>query len=134
MSTIRQQRTIEHIKHILSDLFLRHMKDPRILDVTVTNVTIDRELQHASIYVNALGDESRRDDVMAGLTAASGFIRRQVGAQLRLRNIPQLHFHWDPSLVYAEEVNQLLDSLEIPPPDAPDEAEPIDNDQPDLSD
>lgn len=114
MSTVRQQRTAEQIRTTLSQLILLEMKDPRLQGVTVTRVTIDRELQYADIYVNALAEDDREDEVMDGLARATGFLRRELGKSLRLRHIPMLHFHWDPSLAHAEHINQLLDDLEIP--------------------
>lgn len=115
MSTPKQLRTAEHIRQILSELLLRNVNDPRLVDVTVTRVTIDRELQHANIYVNALGEEDREKEIMRALGGANGFLRREVAQRLNLRHAPELHFHWDPTLAYAEEVNRLLDSLDIPP-------------------
>jgi ribosome-binding factor A len=115
MSKIRQQRTAEHIRVILSELFLRHLRDPRLQGLTITEVKIDRELQFADIYVNALGDESRQAEVMTSLEKAAGFLRRELSGRLRVRTVPNLHFHWDPTLAQAEEIDQLLDDLDIPP-------------------
>ena len=67
MSKIRQQRTAEQIRTILSELFLRELRDPRVHGLTITEVKIDRELQSADIYVGALGDDAREEEVMAGL-------------------------------------------------------------------
>lgn len=114
MSTVRQQRTAEQIRTTLSQLLLLEMKDPRLQGVTVTRVTIDRELQYADVYVQALAEDEREDEVMDGLQRASGFLRRELGNVLRLRHIPTLHFHWDPSLAHAEHINRLLDGLDIP--------------------
>lgn len=118
MSKVRQERTAEQIQVILSELFLKEVSDPRLAGVTVTDVLIDRELQHANIYVNALGDDDREKEVMAGLESASGFLRSQVAQRLGLRSAPFVHFHWDPRLRYAEQVNDLLDSLVIPAAEA----------------
>jgi ribosome-binding factor A len=115
MSKIRQQRTAEQIKIILSELTLRQMRDPRLQDLTITDVTIDRELQYADVYVNALGDDGREAEVMAALQGARGYLRRELASRLDLRTVPQLHFHWDPTLAQAEHISQLLDSLDIPP-------------------
>jgi ribosome-binding factor A len=115
MSKIRQERTAEEIRMILSDLLRRDVSDPRLQDLTVTRVIIDRELQHANVYMNALGDESRQKEVMLALDKAGGFFRYELAQRLSLRTVPELHFHWDPTLAYAEEVNQILDSLDIPP-------------------
>lgn len=115
MSQIRQKRTADQILRELSLLCQREINDPRLQDITITDVTIDRELEHADIYVNAFGDESRRKEVMAGLDKASGFLRRELAGRLRLRTVPQLHFHWDPTLAHAARVDEILESLHIPP-------------------
>lgn len=114
MSKIRQQRTADQIHVIMSELFQRQMNDPRLQGLTITGVKIDRELQYADIYVNALGAEERQKEVMLALKKASGYLRHELSGRVRLRTVPQLHFHWDPTLAHAEEVNQILDDLEIP--------------------
>ncbi len=123
MSKIRQRRTEEQIQFFLSDLVLRGLRDPRLQGLTITEVKLDRELQYANIYVNALGDESRRREVMASLSKATGYLRRELSSRLRTRSVPTLQFHWDPTLAHAEEMNQLLDDLNILPEseNAPDE-------------
>jgi ribosome-binding factor A len=117
MSKIRQERTAEEIRMILSDLLRRDVSDPRLMDLTVTRVLIDRELQHANIYVNALGDETRQKEVMKALDRAGGYFRYELAQRMSLRIVPELHFHWDPTLAYAEEVDQILDGLDIPAED-----------------
>ena len=120
--SIKQDRTEERIRVILSELLLREIADPRLQGITVTEVTLDPELKFADIYVNALGDESRQDEVMEGLNRAKGFLRREVGRSIRLRSVPELHFHWDVTLERGERLNQLISSLDIPPED-PQEAD-----------
>ncbi len=128
MSKIRQERTADHIQIILSELFLHAVSDPRLAGVTITQVLLDRELLHANVYVNALGDETREAEVMAGLESAGGFLRREVAQRLDLRAAPILRFHWDPSLRYADEVNALLDRLDIQP-ETPAPAAPASSDE-----
>ncbi|MDJ0752408.1 MAG: 30S ribosome-binding factor RbfA [Ardenticatenaceae bacterium] len=127
MGKIKQQRVAEQIRTLLSELLLFTVNDPRVQGITMTEVTIDRELQHADIKVNALGDEGRKDEVLAGLASAQSFLRRELGRRLSLRKVPQLHFHWDHSLEQALEINRLLDTLEIP--DQPSEAAKDSEDQ-----
>ncbi len=121
MSKIRQERAAEQIQVILSELFLREVADPRLDGVTVTEVTIDRELKYANIYVNALGDDDREAEVIAGLESASGYLRGQIAQRIDLRTAPILRFHWDPRFRYVEEINELLDSLDISPASGADE-------------
>lgn len=115
--SIKQDRVAERIQTILSGLLLREVADPRLHSITITEVTIDAELRYARIYVNALGDEARQTEVMNALGRANGFLRREVGARLRTRNTPELHFYWDEGLARGERINQLLGDLDIPPED-----------------
>ncbi len=117
MGKIKQQRVAEQLRITLSELLLSEVNDPRVQGVTITEVDIDRELMHVDIKVNALGEEERAAEVMAGLNSAHSFLRRELGQRLRLRKIPQLHFHWDYSLQQALEIENLLDQLDIPPAD-----------------
>ncbi|MDE2857440.1 MAG: 30S ribosome-binding factor RbfA [Chloroflexota bacterium] len=113
--SIKQGRMSDRIQQILSQLLVREIADPRLQGITVTEVKLDPELMVAKIYVSAMGDESRQDSVMAGLRRANGFLRREVGKVIRLRNTPELHFHWDHTLEHASRINQLIANLDIPP-------------------
>lgn len=113
--SIKRDRVAEQIRDILSELLLRDVRDPRLHSVTITEVRIDAEFMFADIYVNALGDESRQKEVLQGLQRANGFLRREVGKRVRLRNTPELHFHWDVTLERGERINRLISSLNIPP-------------------
>ncbi|CAG0953173.1 MAG: 30S ribosome-binding factor RbfA [Anaerolinea sp.] len=111
MTTLKQERMAERIREILSTLLLTEINDPALQEVTVTEVRLDRELEYATIYVNALGDEDSRGEVMAGLRRAVGFLRREVGKRVQLRRVPELRFVWDESLSRADGIEKLLDSL-----------------------
>ena len=113
--SIKQDRMSERIQAILSELLLREVSDPRLQHITVTEVKLDSELMFASIYINALGDESRQNEVMTALARAKGFLRREVGKRIRLRNAPDLVFHWDKTLERGERLHHLISSLDIPP-------------------
>lgn len=112
--TIKQDRLSERIQTILSELLLREVADPRLQHITVTGVALDAELMYARVFINALGDESRQDEVMTGLSRAKGFLRREVASRLRVRNAPDLIFQWDRTLERGERLNRLIDSLDIP--------------------
>ncbi len=115
--SVKQERMADRIREILSTLLLLEVTDPALQGVTVTEVALDPELEYANVYVNALGDESRQDEVMAGLKRATGFLRREVGKRIRLRRTPVLNFHWDITLSRAEEIERALDQLDLPPAD-----------------
>ncbi|GAB1422226.1 30S ribosome-binding factor RbfA [Anaerolineales bacterium] len=127
--SLKQDRTQERIRVILSDLLLFEISDPRLQGVTITEVKVDLEIAYANVYVNALGDESRKDEILAGLQHAKGFLRREVGKRIHLRRVPDLIFHWDHTLEHGEHINQVIDKLDIPP--APiEEITEEDNDDP----
>ena len=132
--SIKQGRVGERIQTILSELLRKEVSDPRLYNVTVTEVNLDPELMFADVYVNALGDESRQEQVMKGLKSATGFLRREVGKRVQLRNTPELHFHWDETLERGESMNQLLAKLHIPPASDVIEDEDGDYDDDDESD
>ncbi len=117
MKSIKQQRSAERIRQILSDILLTEVSHPRLFGITITDVKIDRELRHASIYVGALGNDIRQEEVMDGLQSARGFMRRQVALRLQARVTPDLNFIWDPTLARAQRIEALFDDLNIPPAD-----------------
>lgn len=111
MPTVRQRQVAKQIRFMLSELLLRDAKDPRLALVTITDVTIDRDLAYAEIYVGAMGAEDRQREVMEALHHAKGYLRHEIGSRVRLRRTPELRFHWDASLEHGERISQLLDML-----------------------
>ncbi len=112
--SIKQERMSERIHQILSQLLLREVSDPRLRDITITEVALDPELMVAKVYVSAMGDEQRETEVMQGLRRAGGYLRREVGRRIRLRNTPELLFYWDHTLAYADRINAIISNLDIP--------------------
>jgi ribosome-binding factor A len=115
--TRRTQRVADAAKEVIAALLLKDVKDPRIGMVTLTTVEVSPDLRHARVLFSVLGDETKRKESLAGLRSASGFIRREVARQLRLRAAPELLFEFDPSLEYAERLSRLLKDV------LPDEAD-----------
>ena len=111
--TIKSERVAELIFNHLTQLLLTDVRDPRLQGVSVTEVKLDREIEHANIFVNALGEEERRDEVLEALDRAQGFLRSEMASRLRLRRMPQLHFEWDYTLGHAMHMDELLDSLNV---------------------
>lgn len=92
-------------------MLIHEVNDPRLKQIFVTGVKIDRELTHANIYVSAVEGVSRSADVLAGLVSASGFLRRELSARVELRSFPKLIFHWDPTPENADHIEKLLAGL-----------------------
>ena len=117
--SIKQQRSAERIREILSTVLLTEVSDPRLAGVTVTEVKIDRELRHANVYVAAIGTEADdAEEVLEGLESAKGFLRSALAQRLQSRVTPFLYFHWDARLEDASRIEDILFEMEIPPEDA----------------
>lgn len=111
MTSHRKERVAEQIQFLISELLERRIKDPRLTMVSVTAVKTSPTLREATIYVSALEGVAVRDEVMDGLEHAKGYLRREVGRRLQLRNVPELTFKWDESLESGDHVLRLLDDL-----------------------
>jgi ribosome-binding factor A len=113
VSESRSERIADRIKKDLSLLFLQEISDPRLDDVNVTYVEVDRELAFADIYVSARDAEDRKPDIMAALTGAAGFIRSQLAQGIsHLRTFPQIRFHWDPIPGRVARLDQIFTELD----------------------
>nr|MBN1229083.1 30S ribosome-binding factor RbfA [Anaerolineae bacterium] len=118
MPSKKQERVAELIQQLLSEIILFETADPRLAAANILDVEIDRELMVATVYIYAYeADPQTREEVLAGFESAKGFLRREVGGQLRLRHVPELRFKWDDTHEKAATIDQLLDSLDIPSED-----------------
>ena len=110
-SGIRLQRIADRVKQELAEMLIREISDPRLKQIFVTDVKIDRELAFADIYVSAVEGASRAPEVLAGLESASGFMRRALSARVEVRAFPRLRFHWDPTPEHADHIEKILAGL-----------------------
>ena len=81
--------------------------------VSVSDVEVTRDLAHAKVYVTALQPERATKAVKALQAMARGF-RRELGRMLKIRQVPELHFHYDDSVDRGERIDALL--RDLPPP------------------
>lgn len=110
-SNIRLKRIQEQILKVLTEILESRVNDPRVDGVYITDVTVDRELDYANIYVSSLGGEAQSDDILEGLRNASGFIRYNLSQEVKLRVMPQLRFYWDETPERADRIEALLDEI-----------------------
>lgn len=92
-------------------MLIRELSDPRLKQIFVTDVKIDRELTVADVYVSAIEGSSRAAEILAGLESASGFIRKNLSARVEVRAFPRLRFHWDPTPENADHIEKILAGL-----------------------
>jgi ribosome-binding factor A len=110
-SGIRLQRIADRVKQELAEMMIREISDPRLKQIFITDVKIDRELAFADVYVSAIEGSARSAEVLAGLESASGFLRRALSSRVEIRSFPRLRFHWDPTPENADHIEQVLAGL-----------------------
>ena len=103
----------EEIQKELSAL-LRTVKDPRVQDVmiSITRVETTPDLRYTKVYVSFLQNE-KADEAMKGLKSAAGYLRRQLGSNLKLRYAPEIVWALDDSITYGAKMLKLINSLEV---------------------
>ena len=110
----RVERVSALIRREISQLLINGIRDERVQQsmVTITQVEVSGDLQHCKIFVSIFGLESQRDEVMAGLYAASGFLRGELGRRLHMRRAPEVVFQLDQGIEKGTSVLNLLGRLE----------------------
>jgi ribosome-binding factor A len=112
-SKLRVKKIADRIQQLLSEMLITgKINDPRLLSVFITDVTVDRELSYAKIFVSSLEGKSQSDKILEGLEHASGYLRSSLAHEINLRTFPALRFFWDETPERAERIEQLLDSIE----------------------
>jgi ribosome-binding factor A len=99
------------IQRKLTELLLRESKDPRLAEITITDVSVNRDTSRAEVYYSLIGDEEDIKEAQAALEGASGWIRHELAPVLRLRNVPEFVFEYDPSLAHGAKIEALLAEL-----------------------
>jgi ribosome-binding factor A len=117
----RPERVADQIRGELAMLLAREVHDPGIGFITLTRVQVSPDLQLARIYYTALGDDTARAATAKALDRATPFLRRQIGARLRLKRTPDLKFVYDPSIAGQDRIEQLLNELRPPANDDQDD-------------
>jgi ribosome-binding factor A len=122
--TRRTDQVGEALREAVAEIIGHGLKDPRIGFVTITRVEVTPDLRTAKVLFGVLGDMAQREKTLAGLRAAAGFIRREIGRRIQIRHTPELTFQYDVGIEATDRVARLLD--ENPPLSAHDE--PADDD------
>ena len=119
----RPDRVGDEIRRELSELLSRgQVHDPGIGFITLTRVQVSADLQMARVFYTSLGDPQARRDTERALARATPFLRRQIGARMRLRRVPELAFRFDESITHQDRIEQILQDLhkDEKPPDGDD--------------
>ena len=107
----RTDRVGDQLQKELAVLIQREVKDPRLGMVTVSGVTVSRDLGYADVYVTLLGEDTpeRVKENLKVLRQAGGFLRSQIARRIKLRHVPALRFHYDESVVRGPRLSSLIE-------------------------
>ncbi len=113
------RRRIERVNGLLreeiSRLISSQVNDPRLRGIiTITQVRTASDLRTARVYVSVMGDESVRQEALAGIQSSATYLRRELRDRVSLRYIPFLRFVLDDALLEADRLMKIIDDLEVP--------------------
>jgi ribosome-binding factor A len=106
----RSERVGDLLLEVMAELLRREIHDPRLQWINLTGVRVSKDLRHAKIFFSLLG-AAERDEVLAGLRSASGFLRSRAGKRLNLRFVPAIEFVYDDSEDEARRIDALLNKV-----------------------
>jgi ribosome-binding factor A len=104
----RTRRVGEQVQRELAGLVHEEIKDPRLGMVSISGVEVSSDLAHAKVFISVLGDDAAVTASVRVLNNAAGFLRRRLGARMRLRIVPRLQFFHDRSLAEGARMDALI--------------------------
>jgi ribosome-binding factor A len=105
----RSDRVAEQVRRELAELIQMEVKDPRVGMISLTAVELTPDYAHAKVFFTTLADKEKLPGIQAGLRAASGFLRRELGRRVRIHTTPELHFVYDASIERGADLSSLID-------------------------
>ena len=112
MPSYKSSRNAEDIKRELSSI-LRELKDPRIQNnfISIVRVEITNDLSFCKVYISAMEGIEKAKEAIQGLKSATGYIKREIGQRLHLRQIPNLSFAATDAIEYSANISKILNNL-----------------------
>jgi ribosome-binding factor A len=123
MQSRRLAKIARAVQEQVSTTILFELRDPRIRNVTVTQVEVAPDVRSAKVYVSVMGDEKEQALCLHGLNAARGFLQSKVADRIQTRYTPILSFVNDPGIKKSIEAARLLREVLPPEPDAEPESD-----------
>ncbi len=107
----RLERITSDIKYHICNILSSEIKNPRIGFITVTEVEVSPNLENAKIYFTVLGTDKQKQDTQEALKSASGFIRSQLAARMKIRRVPILDFRIDAASEYGKRIDDIIEKI-----------------------
>lgn len=111
----RTERIEEEIKKVVSKVISQELKDPRLTGlISVTKVLVTKDLKYCKIFVSMLGTTDV-NEAMNALKSGAGYIRKEIGNNVRMHSTPEVKFELDDSMEYGEKIQKIISDLDIKP-------------------
>jgi ribosome-binding factor A len=111
MTTRRIERINELLRHEISEIIHREIKDPGIGFVTIIRVETTSDLYYSTIHTGVMGDERVRARTIERLNKAAGFIQHELSGRLTFRNMPRISFKLDSSVDDSIKIDEILQKI-----------------------
>lgn len=106
----RTDRVSAQLRRELGTLVREAVAEHGLPSVSVSDVEVTRDMAHAKVFVTALQSE-RAEEAVKGLRAVAPEVRYRLARAVKLRHVPELHFHYDDSVDRGERIERLLRGL-----------------------
>ena len=106
-------RVSQLIRRKLTQLLIGESNDPRLENVTITDVMVNRDTSRAEVFYSIIGSAEDIAVTQTALDGAAGWLRNEMAPTLRLRNLPHLVFIYDPSLAHGARIEELLHEFQV---------------------
>ena len=112
MSKHRKDRINEEVRRVISEIIRNELKDPRVSTLcSVVSAEVTPDLKFAKVFISVLGSDEEKKNTLAGLNSAAGYIRRELGNRIDLRNNPEVHFEIDKSIEHGARILDILSEI-----------------------
>ena len=105
----RSDRVAGSLRRELATIIQMELKDPDVGFIGLSDVEVSRDLAHARVFVTVF-EADKADATIRALNQASGWLRSKLGQAMRIRSVPELHFHHDSSVETGRHMDELIDS------------------------
>ena len=113
MAGFKINRVTSDIKIALSEI-LMDVKDPRVSKLlSIVKLDVSGDMSYAKVYVSAIEGKEKTEESVKALKGAAGFIRRELGARLSLRKVPELRFIADDSIEISAKISRIVNDPEF---------------------
>jgi len=105
----RSERVAGQIRRELAQLIQQEIKDPAVGFISLSDVEVTRDLAHAKVFITVF-ESDKAESTLTALKHAAGYLRHRLGQEMRIRSVPELHFHHDASVETGQRMDSLIDA------------------------